>query len=730
MRIRKSGYSLLASLLMIVAFHVVSGSLPQPDSRKKRIEILNSDLYTYDVRIIANADRLIGNVELSHNNVLLYCDSAYSYKDSNMVDAFGHVHIVQGDTLNLYGDRIKYDGNSKIARVKGHVKLVNKSIVLTTDELIFDLKANVGNYQTWGTIVDTANVLVSKIGRYYSNEDLFFFKDSVKVTNKDFILTADTLKYNSKTERVFIVGPTHIVGTTRQGTLYSEKGWYDTRTNIAELYKASKIIGKEQSLQGDTIFYSRSAGTGRARSRVLLSDTTNHIGITGRNGIYNEKTKIAFVTDSAVFMQFSPKDTLFLHADTLKSIPDLAKKEVAKKSAGKIVAPTKPVKGKPDMARSVPAKSDTTKIKSFKKEAAVIQHPLVEDSAVPVPDPKGMTESTNGKKPAATPDSRLAPPDTSKASPGEKSKVSSGRTRRRSSRARAGKVSTADTSNVSATDTSKVSLPDTSKVPAKMVREVKEKPVILDSLYTVLDTAKVSSRISIPVKDNSAVIDSLATASDTLKKKDDKIFMAYHRVRFYKKDLQGICDSLSYQMKDSVMRLFNDPVLWSEVHQMTAERIEYRPHHPGPDIARLDNNGFIISREDSIKYNQISGKVLIGYIFNNALKTIEVNGNAVTLYYLKSKDRYSGMNKLESSKINVYLLNSKIDSITFFPKPEGKTIPMKELTTEDATLKGFQWRESEKPKDRFDIFPLEEKRKKIAGPEKKPASKKQEKTIL
>ncbi|HWR99752.1 MAG TPA: OstA-like protein, partial [Prolixibacteraceae bacterium] len=346
---------------MIAAFHVVSGSLPQPDSRKKRIEILNSDLYTYDAKIIANADRLIGNVALSHNNVLLYCDSAYSYKDSNMVDAFGHVHIVQGDTLNLYGDRIKYEGNSKIARVKGNVKLINKSIVLTTDELIFDLRANVGNYHTWGKIVDTANVLVSKIGRYYSNEDLFFFKDSVKVTNKDFILTADTLKYNSKTERVFIVGPTHIVGTTKQGTLYSEKGWYDTRTNIAELYKASKIIGKEQSLQGDTIFYSRSAGTGMARSRVLLSDTTNHVAITGRKGIYNEKTKIAFVTDSAVFMQFSPKDTLYLHADTLKSIPDVAKKEAIKKAAGKIVAAKKSVQAKPDTTKSVQAKPDTTK---------------------------------------------------------------------------------------------------------------------------------------------------------------------------------------------------------------------------------------------------------------------------------------------------------------------------------------------------------------------------------
>jgi len=217
MRIPKIGYSLFLSLFLIVAFHVVSVSLPQPETRKRKIEILNSDLITHDDKISRFADRLIGNVALSHNNALLYCDSAYNYNDSNRVDAFGHVHIIQGDSLNLYGNMIKYEGNTKIATIFGNVKLVNKSITLTTDELVFDMKTNIGNYNNWGKIVDTANVLVSKIGRYYSNEDLCLFKDSVKVTNKDFVLTADTLKYHTKTERVILVGPTHIVGTTKQG---------------------------------------------------------------------------------------------------------------------------------------------------------------------------------------------------------------------------------------------------------------------------------------------------------------------------------------------------------------------------------------------------------------------------------------------------------------------------------------------------------------------------------
>ncbi len=716
MRIPKIGYSLMFFLLLIVAFHVVSGSLPQTETKKRRIELLWADVTAHDNKINAYANRFLGNVRFSQNNVLLDCDSAYFYTDSNKVDAFGRVHIIQGDTLNLWGDRIKYDGNSRIAKVKGNVKLVNKSITLTTDELIFDLKENVGNYHTWGKIVDTSNVLISKIGRYYSNEDLFFFKDSVKVTNKDFILTADTLKYNSKTERVFIVGPTHIVGTTKQGTLYSEKGWYDTRTNIAELYKASRIFGKEQSLQGDTIFYARKDGTGRARSRVKLSDTTNHIQIIGRKGTYNEKTKIAFVTDSAIFMQFSKKDTLFLHADTLKSVPDLSKKELLKKLA----VPSLVAK------KTAQAKTDSTKGKSTGK---ALQEGLIaekKDSLHVGKESINISQTTVKMAVQATSNAKELPDSTKAAA--EPSIMATAKAAIQEV-VRAVADPGKPTGLVPPSKDMPLPVDSLKKAVISLTKALNVKRIIPtgDSLLAAMDTARVHAKFALLAKEKYPVKDSIHSGKDTLKGKDDndkKIFMAYYHVRFYKKDLQGICDSLSYQMKDSVMRLYTDPVLWSEEHQMSADKIEYRPHTPGPDIARMDNNGFIISREDSIKFNQISGKVLIGYIYNNTLKNIEVNGNAITLYYLKNKNHYSGMNKLESSKINVYLLNSKIDSITFFPKPEGRTIPMTELTPEDAMLKGFIWRELERPRNRFDLLPLNEKRKKIAGPEKKPASKK------
>jgi lipopolysaccharide export system protein LptA len=521
-------------LLTAVVSLFIQAIQPQENTKKRRVDIENADLYTFDAKIIANAQRLIGNVRLSHNQALMFCDSAYSYNDSNKFDAFGNVHIIQGDTLHLYGDKMYYNGDLRLARFVNNVKLIDKSITLTTEAMDFDLNSNIGYYNHNGKIVDTTNVLTSIIGRYYSNDNMLFFKDSVVLTNKDFVLHADTLKYNSETERAFIVGPTTIKGTKKEGILYSERGWYDTRKNFAELYKSSRISNKTQVLEGDTLFYDRATGNGRGRHRVTLTDSTNKVVVKGKIGVYNENTRIAFITDSAMFIQYGRKDTMYMHADTLLTIPD--------------------------------------------------------------------------------------------------------------------------TSDV--------------------------------------------------------------------ERKDDKYFMAYRKVRFHKPDLQGQCDSLGYRMKDSTLLMFFDPVLWSKENQMTAEKIQFVSKNPDPSIAHLEDNAFLVMSEDSVKFNQISGKSIVGQIFENKLRIADVNGNAQTLYYLKDKDRYSGMNRLLSSKIKLHLTENRIDSIRFYPKPEGKTIPMKELTAEDKVLEGFRWRPTERPINQYDLYPIEENRKKNAGSPKKPASMK------
>ena len=613
-KIKKSALFQLIFLVAIVSVFI-QAIQPQGKKKKQRVDIDNADSIVHDEKIAVNINRMLGHVSFRREGALMFCDSAYKYTDSEKFDAFGNVKIIQGDSLHLYGDKMYYDGDTKLARLVNNVKLIDKSITLTTEALDFDLATNIGYYNNRGKIIDTANVLTSVIGRYYSNDNMFFFKDSVVVTNKDFILRADTLKYNSQTERAFIVGPTTITGTEKDGVLYSERGWYDTRKNTAELYKSSKITNKSQVLEADTLFYDRASGNGRGKYRVTLRDTTNKVVIKGRTGVYNEITKIGYVTDSAMFIQYGKKDTLYMHADTLLTKPDTIQ--------------TKP------------------NISQIKPEIIIRKPATIPDKIIPHKSDTILTKT--------------------------------------------------DSLRV------KVDMPQ----------------IKTDTLRVKVDQPQIKT-VSIRVKADTPLV---KAGTPAITRNDDKFFMAYRHVRFHKADVQGQCDSLGYRMKDSTLLMFYDPVLWSQQDQMTAEKIQFTSKKPDPNIARLENNAFLVMSEDSVKFNQISGKIIIGQIFDNKLRIADVNGNAQSLYYLKDKNRYAGMNRLISSKIKLHLTNNQIDSIRFYPKPEGKTIPIKELQPEDIHLEGFIWRDSERPINQFDLYPIDQKRKKNAGPEKKPAPK-------
>jgi lipopolysaccharide assembly outer membrane protein LptD (OstA) len=199
----------------------------------RQINLLHTDVGRFDNVSGKSAQRLIGHVKAEHDGSILLCDSAYLYSKSNSMDAFGHVHIIINDSLDLFGDRLFYDGNTKIAEVHENVRLVDKKATLYTDELIYDRNTGVGKYYIWGKIVDSTNVLTSKKGYYYSRIETVFFKDSVVVVNPDYVMNSDTLKYETKSEKVYFLGPSTIIGDSSY--LYAENGFYDTQRKESRL---------------------------------------------------------------------------------------------------------------------------------------------------------------------------------------------------------------------------------------------------------------------------------------------------------------------------------------------------------------------------------------------------------------------------------------------------------------------------------------------------------------
>lgn len=290
----------------------------QPARKKILLQNADEDIILKDPVTGKDIHHLKGNVKLLDNETRMWCDSANFNPDKNQVTAYLNVHIQQGDTLNLHGNYLFYDGKSAIAFVKGNVELIDKETHLYTDSIHYDLRNKVARYNERGRIINAKNTLTSIIGVYYVSKKLFHFKDSVKIVNPDYVMTADTMDYNSLSEIAYFTGPTELNGDSLY--MYCEKGWYDTKNKITSVWKNAMIDNRTQIIHGDSLFFNNNTGYGESFRNVVIEDTVNKIAIEGNYAWYYKQPERFLVTDKAVFIQISGKDSLFLHADTINAI--------------------------------------------------------------------------------------------------------------------------------------------------------------------------------------------------------------------------------------------------------------------------------------------------------------------------------------------------------------------------------------------------------------------------
>lgn len=285
-------------------------------AEKTLIYLEHSETLNFDESIAPDCQILVGNVKFRHDSAYMYCDTAYFYNESNLINAKGNIRMEQGDTLFVYGDRLFYDGNTRLARLRNNVRMENKGATLYTDSMNYDRKRNVGYYFVWGKLVDSTNVLNSINGSYYPDYDLAVFQKDVVLTTPDGTLYSDTLRYNTTSGMARIVGPSTIIHDST--TVYSEKGWYDTKRDYSQLLDYSVITDAEgRTLTADTIFYDHKNGYAECRIAATLRDTAENVMVKGDYGFYDEIKKDGYMVHRATFIEHSQKDSLFLTADTL-----------------------------------------------------------------------------------------------------------------------------------------------------------------------------------------------------------------------------------------------------------------------------------------------------------------------------------------------------------------------------------------------------------------------------
>ncbi|MEM9024170.1 MAG: OstA-like protein, partial [Bacteroidota bacterium] len=306
---------LLAGWLSVASLWGQSG----PKEKPQKIEIKQAGSLRYDDSKGIKAQRLVDDVIFKTQNALMYCDSAYLYSDANRLEAFGNVRITEGDSIELRGDTMYYDGNTDLSQVRGNITLEDNNTLLTTRYLDYNGQTDMVYYLGGGRIVNksSTDTLTSTYGYYFPKQKTYYFKDSVVMRTPAYTIHCDTMQYNTLTEITRFFGPTNITGDS--SNIYCERGWYDPKNDRAMFKQHAYIQRNAQELAGDSVFYNRATGIGEAFGNVAIRDTVENFIVKGDWGINYEKDSLSIVTGHAELIQVFARDSLFLHADTLYS---------------------------------------------------------------------------------------------------------------------------------------------------------------------------------------------------------------------------------------------------------------------------------------------------------------------------------------------------------------------------------------------------------------------------
>jgi lipopolysaccharide export system protein LptA len=688
---------------------------------------------------------------------IMHSDSAYFYVAENAFDAFGHVNITQGDTLNIYSDKLNYNGNTKIAILTDNVKMIDKDAILTTNYLTYNTATRIGTYTGGGKLVNKDNTLTSKNGYYFAFSRDSYFRYNVVLVTPDALIKTDTLRYNSGTRIAYFYGPTNIYDTKdKKDTLYTENGLYNTVTEQAFFGKKNLYKQGTKTLTGDSLFYDKLQGYGRAVKRVTFHDREQNITLKGDLATYYKAGERTIVTqDPYVIIVTENKDTT--KTDTILAKPGIKKANptatknasIIKKAnalATKPPAGTMPIKVPPNIPVKpediTMANVDTLTKTALANGAAIkaVAPTLVKKAdAFANKQPPGTIHVKTVEKAVANIDTAVKAPTPDKKIKRDSIYISADTLETqiltfkdlkimqekqrlasiRDTTAKGKKLSAAEQklADKLLTITAPKWRNDTSylhpnffgkpKPQAELLTTAKGKNIEKGKGTAPTDGKKPDAQK--PEEDNIDTDPIFYTKpvvlSDTARV---RIIKAYHGAKLFKSDLQAKADSMFYSNSDSTLRCFIQPLIWTQGSQLSGDTITMQMKNKKLDNLNLFPSSFIVNIEpgDSTDFNQIAGKKMKGFFKNDKLDRMYIVGNAESIYYSRdSLKKVDGMQRSLSSRMRVYFKNGSANNIFFISKPEHRYGPLAKFTEDERILKGFIWKPKERPISKESILP-------------------------
>lgn len=746
---RRLAYSLI---LLLVSFGLFAQNTEQKDSL---VRLLGCDELQQVEEYGQSYRKALGHARFEHNSTLLICDTALWNVNQNVINAFGNVQIIQNNTV-LSSESLDYLIDQNLAQFRGAlVQLRDKDgNTLRTTDLDYNTKDSVAVFRNGGALRDKdGQIIESDDGHYYSKLKTFSFTNNVNMYTDSIFVKTDDLDYNTGTN----------VATFGTGTnawrdnnmLSSQAGFYERTLEKFTFFRNVHILTENQEAWADTLVYYRVPNNVEMFGHVELLDTTRNVAAVAGYVQYIDSLSFIKLTREpaviAISEQGEKRDTAYIGADTLilRSIPkcDVDSSEISN-SASRLkeinVDPVTEYRRKAYEAAKAAAEEARKKREEEDPNAAGASDrgaSAVKPGGKPTGKPAGKATGTAIGKTAGTTAGKTG--DNS----GGKAISKSGKL---SGDAMIGDPVTKGRQGLPAPwddvieyapprfqlpDTLKTS-PDTVRVPsdslaAKTLSAVTEPvsvtepaevtdPQSPDSLTVPTDSLTVpTDSLTVPTDSLTVPTDSLTVPGDSLHVPTDSLSLApkdstkisfiygIRNVKVFRNDMQVACDSLAYTDLDSLIRLYENPIVWNEIkRQYSADSITVIVKNRSIDRASLMSNAFIIVQEDTLSYDQIRGTEMMAYFDSTgALRRFDSMGGASGVFYIEENGSLATVNKFESKMLTATLKGGNIQDLNYFDAVKTDAYPVVQMKKDEKILKGFDWQPDKRPKGPEDITP-------------------------
>lgn len=732
---RRLAYSLI---LLLVSFGLFAQNTEQKDSL---VRLLGCDELQQVEEYGQSYRKALGHARFEHNSTLLICDTALWNVNQNVINAFGNVQIIQNNTV-LSSESLDYLIDQNLAQFRGAlVQLRDKDgNTLRTTDLDYNTKDSVAVFRNGGALRDKdGQIIESDDGHYYSKLKTFSFTNNVNMYTDSIFVKTDDLDYNTGTN----------VATFGTGTnawrdnnmLSSQAGFYERTLEKFTFFRNVHILTENQEAWADTLVYYRVPNNVEMFGHVELLDTTRNVAAVAGYVQYIDSLSFIKLTREpaviAISEQGEKRDTAYIGADTLilRSIPkcDVDSSEISN-SASRLkeinVDPVTEYRRKAYEAAKAAAEEARKKREEEDPNAAGASDrgaSAVKPGGKPTGKPAGKATGTATGKTAGTTAGKTG--DNS----GGKAISKSGKL---SGDAMIGDPVTKGRQGLPAPwddvieyapprfqlpDTLKTS-PDTVRVPsdslaAKTLSAVTE-PVSVTEPAEVTNPQSPDS-LTVPTDSLTVPTDSLTVPGDSLHVPADSLSLApkdstkisfiygIRNVKVFRNDMQVACDSLAYTDLDSLIRLYENPIVWNEIkRQYSADSITVIVKNQSIDRASLMSNAFIIVQEDTLSYDQIRGTEMMAYFDSTgALRRFDSMGGASGLFYIEENGSLATVNKFESKMLTATLKDGNIQDLNYFDAVKTDAYPVVQMKKDEKILKGFDWQPDKRPKGPEDITP-------------------------